>query len=373
MICAGCTLLMFITIGLTTTTFSVYLPYIIDSDNLTNTQISLINTIRSLSSLCALFIVDWYYRSGRIRMGAVASVVAVALSFAIFGLSKDFFGYCIGSIISGAAYSLGGMVPTAILINRWFGNDWGTALGICAAGTGVCAIIIPPLVAGMIDSLGLHQVFFIEALTILLLSVLLLLILRENPHQSEPHQFREESIRGESKQKVKVPIAVPRAYFIAVMFAMMLLGAASDPAYVHISVLYDTEGYDLGTITFLLSLASILTIGMICCSLAPKQNMLCAYVAMICVGIGLSTPTVGLSIWAYDMSGLDGYTRTIKKFQIFNSIGKVIFCSVPGIIADLTGSYAIAYVIFTAFSLTILVILQFTYARCIIPARASVE
>jgi len=74
-----------------------------------------------------------------------------------------------------------------------------------------------------------------------------------------------------------------------------------------------------------------------------------AYAGMIGIGMGASVVTVGISSWAFDMSGAAGYPKTLKQFQIFNELGKVLFYTAPGVVADLTGSYVMTYALFAFF------------------------
>ncbi|MBQ8263796.1 MAG: hypothetical protein IJY96_03340, partial [Oscillospiraceae bacterium] len=60
LVCVGCTLLLFCNVGLTTSSFSVYQPYLIGIIGLSNTQASMVITVRTLFSLLGVFAVQKY-------------------------------------------------------------------------------------------------------------------------------------------------------------------------------------------------------------------------------------------------------------------------------------------------------------------------
>ena len=74
-----------------------------------------------------------------------------------------------------------------------------------------------------------------------------------------------------------------------------------------------------------------------------------------------SLNTVGVTIWAADLSTPERYGRTIRLFQSAYGAGCVLISFLPGAIADLTGSYAPAYGLFAGLLAFSLAVLQSTY------------
>ena len=60
--CAGCTLMLFVTCGLAFNVFSAAQPYVLAQNGFTNTQTSMINTIRALSYLGCMFAAPLFFR-----------------------------------------------------------------------------------------------------------------------------------------------------------------------------------------------------------------------------------------------------------------------------------------------------------------------
>lgn len=61
--------------------------------------------------------------------------------------------------------------------------------------------------------------------------------------------------------------------------------------------------------------------------------------------MGIPFSTVGVSVFAKDMSSGNAYEKVVKYFQVATKIGALLIGPLPGMIADLTGSYAPAYLL----------------------------
>ena len=82
---------------------------------------------------------------------------------------------------------------------------------------------------------------------------------------------------------------------------------------------------------------------------------------MILSGLGLPLSAVSQPIWARDLWGEEGYERGLKWIQSIYALGIFLMGTVPGALADRTGSYVPAYVLFWALLLLSLVLLGYVY------------
>ena len=84
---------------------------------------------------------------------------------------------------------------------------------------------------------------------------------------------------------------------------------------------------------------------------------------MLALNIGIPISTVGMSIWAHDLSDGVHYARNLKWFQMSYAVGGIAFSALPGALADLTGSYVPAYVIFAVMMAVSVLLVQVSYLR----------
>ena len=267
-VCLGCTLALLVCGGLCINAFSV-------------TQTSMITTACSVTFLLCMFVVNTYYDKLGYRAGLTLAVLLGVGSFVLFAEARTIPGY----YLAGVSYGLGAMLPASILMLRWFSSRRGTAIGICAAGTGISAVVFSPILSALIERFSLRVCFYFEALVSLLAAGLVFLLIRESPEACglAPYGTREEAF---SSEKQKLSIHPSRLRWAMLYLGVILIGSIASPGFAHMMILFTSSGF---------------------------------------------------------------------------SGAQVVFSFMPGAIADLTGSYAPAYIVFTLFAIFTLAVVQSTY------------
>lgn len=380
-ICAGCTLLLFCTVGLTTSSFSVYQPYLISIIGLSNTQASTVITVRTLSSLLGVFMVQKYINLVGLRRSMITMNLLAAVSFFIFGFANSFLSCCAAAALLGFCYGLGGTVCVSIALKRVFSSHQALALGISSAGTGLATIVWPPVATALISSFSLRHALWFEAAFLLLASVLTFFLIGPEVNK-RPDALKQSDMNAPRS-------ALEKKRLVIVCCASFLIGAMGNTGWNHLSVLYSTEGADAITVSRLIScvglsltvgkvlfgevtdrlggrrsaicFCSILVIGEVLACFAGLLNMPIALLSMLCMGLGLPISTVGFSSMAADLSTPGHYPSTLRYFQVSYMIGSFVTGPTPGIIADHCGSYIPAYYILSAFALINLALVTLAY------------
>lgn len=403
-ICFAGALLIFISMGVVSNGFAIFLPYIREEFGLTNAQTSTLVTVRLIMNFVSLIFIGFYYDRLNIRLGATVSVGFAVIGFFVYSFAKGYAGFIIGSAIAGLTYGLGSMVPASILMNRWFFRHKALAISICSAGSGIGSILVPPVITGLLSAMSLAQVFRLMAVFILVCMVVIFLIIRNDPRElglSRYGESREElsalaaSLGKATPSKGKIPATV----MVIACVSCLLMGAQGNPGMSHIPVLYNSAGFTTVFCAALLSIIGIaLTVGKIFlgeltdkvgsfkstiafCSLLVAGNLMCslagvagnmdgssgAVLAMASVsvlGLGYSVSTIGPSLWAGYLASETDYARVLRSFQLNYAFGALIMGSVPGILADaFGGSYVPAFAVFTALSLVASVLMVTAYRK----------
>lgn len=380
-VCIGCTLLLFCTVGLTTSSFSVYQPYLISIVGLSNTQASTVITVRSLSSLLGIIFVQKYINLTGLRRGMTIMSLLAAISFFIFGLADNFISCCAAAAMLGLCYGLGGTVSVSIAIKRVFSSHQTLALGICSAGTGVATIVCPPIATAIISAFSLRHALWAEGLFLLIATAVSFSLIGPAVN-NRPPELKQSDISAPRSPK-------ERKSFIIVCTAAFLIGTMGNTGWNHLSVLYSTEGANPITVSRLISFiglaltagkilygefadrmggkktalcfCGVLILGEICACFAGKLIMPIALLSMLCMGLGLPISTVGFSSMAADLSTPGHYPSSMRSFQLWYMIGTFVTGPIPGIIADRTGSYVPFYYILSAFAAITLALVFWAY------------
>lgn len=388
LVCLGGALTLLSTVGLGVNVFAVYQPEIIALRHFTNAQGSLITTVRSLFILIALLTVNRVCARLGLRRSMTLGVVLIALSCFCFGAARAFWQYCVAAAFTGLGYCYGGMVPLSLLIGRWFRLRRNLALGLASAGSGVASIAASPLLARVMEKQGLQAAFWWEGAVLIVLAAAVWLLVR-----SDPAQLGLEPLGG-AAPKTDAPhsgsSSGPPAY-LAAMAAGFLIGGVGGPGFSHLTVHYATLGYAPLFLAGLVSASGVcICVGKVLCGQiydrwgAAAGDSYCylgvmAGTALCCLpagdgpllpvlavglfSLGLPISAVSPSVWAADLAGPGDFPRAVQAINLAYTVGVILFGPVPGLLADRTGSYVPAYLLFAALLTLAIVLVRMAYVR----------
>ena len=387
-VCLGCALTLLVGGGLCSNAFSVMQPYILAQNGFTNTQTSMLLTVRSVTQLLSMFVVNQYYKKLGYRVGMTVSVLFASASFALYAAAKTLGAYFLASAVCGLAVGFGSMVPATVLVMRWFASHRAMAIGLCSAGTGVATVAFAPVLTRLVARYSLQACFLFEAGLTLAIGALVFLLIRPSPQSCNCAPYG--TAQKESAQTAALhQIRPSRLRWTALYLTMAFLGAIAAVGFSHMMILYTTGGLDSAQVSLAVSVFGFMLMagkcayGVVCdrlgamrtnwifgamlltglglCVLAKLRSVPLLYLSAVLYGAGVPMNTVGQSIWAADFSPIELVSRRVQQFQLCYALGSLVFSFMPGLFADLTGSYAPAYAVFFAFGVFALATVQSTY------------
>lgn len=405
-VCGVCTLLLFITMGTASNGLSVFMPYIMKDFGLTNAQTSSLVTLRCTFAFVSMLLIGHYYDRVGYRLGTSLAALCCCAAYVIYSFAGTYLQFCVGASVAGISYGLGSMIPVAILMNRWFVSHRSLAIGICSAGSSLAIIVLPPVLTGIILRFSLRTAFLFTAGYVLLSSVLIFALIREKPLDKglEPlggdrasvlaaYRARREAGEGANagtgesdsadgsavsgaRQSLSESAADTLSLrgWILMGIVCVTMGALANPGFMHLTVLYTSEGFGPMTVALVISVAGIVMTAfkVVCGETADRlggfrssslffgifflSNLLCclaflrsiplALVAAVLFGMGCPISTVGIPIWAGDLVSQEHYADVLRRLQLIYAAGAMLFATMPGIIADHLGSYVPVYGLF---------------------------
>ena len=415
--CFCSVLMLFVNMGVLSTAFSVYFPYIREMKGFSNTQVFLLTTMRQIFAMIVMTQSDRYFRALDIKKGSLVTFLVAAAAFGILAFTPDARLYFLATSLFGVAYGLGGMIPASILLRRWYPQHSGTAIGIAAAGSGLAGMIIPVLATRMVEGYGLSAAFAAQGAVILLLCIPLLLFVKDHPAEEEMAEERSREGAKDTERTLKeakaaecgreeVETAVGgssgnRSGAISddfrltdhprLLIGMVLMGLLAFQPAAGFSMLFRTSGYEMGKVALLVSamgfflIPSKILVGRFadrfggkrmlrdCTILVAAMMFLFSltaflpypvlFLVLLVYAVGISESSVGISVIAGDYASPAAYPRALKSCQFFYALGGLLFSTVNGMVADLTGSYAPAYVFYALAGLVMLAVLLPDYPK----------
>ena len=175
------------------------------------------------------------------------------------------------------------------------------------------------------------------------------------------------------------------------MAAGFLIGGIGGPGYSHLTVHYATLGYAPLFLAGLVSASGVciclgkvlcgqiydrwgslagdgycyltVTAGTLLCCLPVRESPLVPVLAVGLFSLGLPISTVSPSVWAAELTGPEDFPRAVQAINLAYTVGVILFGPVPGLLADRTGSYAPAYLLFAALLTLAVALVRLAYAR----------
>ena len=225
----------------------------------------------------------------------------------------------------------------------------------------------------------------------LVCAVLVFLLIRESPEKLSLSAYGAEDgcAPAEPGAQPDTPLTpLPRRRLLPLWLAAGLLGAVASPGPTHLMILYTTAGMAAHAAALAVSLfgvalmvgkcvygtacdrfggyrmgwlfGAILCGGLVLCALADTKIAVIMFAAVVLYGLGVPLSTVGLAVWAADFGGEARVAQLVQQLQLSYAIGSLLLSTMPGMIADRTGSYAPAYLVLLACSVVSILAVQRT-------------
>ena len=391
----GCGMVVFYTVGLAFNCISLYLNPLMDVLAINNTLRSSMTMFYQSGSVIALLMVGKVIDKIGSRRSILYFSLFMAIGYVILGITKSLMLAYVGMLIIGIGYGLCGLVPVTYMLTNWFNEKRGLAIGIAMCGSGVATLFAPTLVNMVISSLGVKAAFFIQACLITVFAFASFAILRDFPEEKglKPYGDNSEENEGkaEEKKNIRFGEALKDRSFLLLSLTLLIMGIMISPFIQHLSPVISQSGYSQTIASTVVSMYGIIMIigkplfGTVMDKFGVmKANTyafallllatvfgtmldgtnICAYLIPVCMGIG-SAPlvTVALPVWTSTLFGKKGVGNLFAMLKMVYTVGGIIGASIPGIIFDNKGSYALLFKLYFVIAITSYCLLTYIFIR----------
>lgn len=388
-----CFLILFVNQGLTATSFNVFQTYIVAMPGVGDLGGAFMLTVRTFVSLLAVLVVGAYYRRVSLRMGVTLAMLTTAAGFFVYGLADGLPLLCLGSVLTGIGYGFGGLVATTMIVGNWFRGHIGTVVGVVGMGSGVSSVVMPLIVAEIVEYGSLSLAFFVEGAVALVLGVVVAILLRSKPEDAGLEPIHEQDAYADKRGRKVVlgATTLPTRDKRLMIVAIVLLGGVAIAGNGYFSVLLTSSGVALtvaAALTGVLGLAltlsklacgwvldlagskrgslaffAMLLAGLVLCFLVGAGGDIDAFFAAVLFGVGIAIAGTGVSVWALELSSPVHRLKLVRDFQVAYAFGGFAFNMMPGVVANATGSYALSYLVLAGCSVVCMALVGVVYRR----------
>ena len=375
--CVGACILQLCIVGLSINSFTVYLPYLLHRCGLSNTESANILLVRNCVAFACLFFVGKVYEKLELRLGIGLAFVCSAGGMILYSAAQNFWQLAAGAVMAGMGYGLGGMYPVSVLLHRWFRIHEPIALGICTACTGLAVIFGSPLITAISETYGVQMTLLAHGVMLVVSAVVSFIIIRNWPENVEHRKV----VKKERKRSFS---------FTWMHVASLCIGVSGNAAFQFLGMHFSNLGlssYEVASVISVVGTALMISkflyggsvdhfgtrrtnmvfmfisiAGLILCCLCGDDYKM-AMLSMILYGLGLAYPTIGLTVYAEDLCSVEEFEDKVREYQMCYTLGSLTFSPIVGILADLTGSYVLFYLIAAALGIVALAIIEQNYKR----------
>ena len=210
-------------------------------------SLSIYFSISSLATMLALPLAGKLNERFGIRAMILAATLLQTVSFAALGLMDSVWGWYVLSVPMGVGGAILVNLAGPLLINRWFRDKAGMALGILMACVGVFGAVIQPLVLNAISGIGWRRTYFLLGGGIALVLLLVTLVFIRNSPESKGLEPYGADKAVAAKTAAQAQAGVPKARAIrSSAFVLLLLFMVAITAFGAFSQHLATYGRSLG-------------------------------------------------------------------------------------------------------------------------------
>ena len=298
--------------------------------------------------------------------GTITGIGLIAMS-----TSTSLIQFYIAAFFVGFATPAASMLPTSIIINNWFVEKKGLAMGIAMSFSGVSAAILSPIVVRVIGHGGWSYGYILLGLTSLVLTIpAAFFIIKERPadvgltaygaQELEPGRQDFPEVTGVSSK-----VALKSGAFFGIAAATLLVGFSASGFSAHVPAHLANKNFPLimiGSIMSILMIGLIVskigagwlndrigtsmvsTITLVCAGagfflLTIADNYAIAIAACALYSAGLAYTTVFYPLLTSKMFGTRDFNSIYPFMSALNFVGYAAGAPLFGIIFDKTGSY----------------------------------
>ncbi len=375
-IVGACCLIMAATMGIITNCNSLFIRPVSEELGVSRQSISLMVSLQSFGTmLSSLFAGRIFSGRNTVKVMRIAILVMTVFYF-LNSFAKSVRLLYVTYLVNGIMLALVTTLPVSFLINSWFLDRTGYALGLASMGSGIGGALFNSLAGRIMESMGWRNTYRILALFILLIAVpCVFLVLKGDPAQMGEKPYTEErgnrgkqdtELTGYTFQEAK---KTPLFWILCVL--AVVIGICLNSMYSTVSPHLQDKGYSLvfsanilSACMLVMAAGKILT-GRIFDRFGAKTGFFFACIALTAATAGMRfctfRPALALIIAGvgfgcifgavvYPLSvplifGKRDYRRIIAPCSALFSFGGIIGPVFAGRIYDMTGAYDLCYTI----------------------------
>jgi MFS family permease len=353
-------------------TVPVFLPVLVKQFGWSRARVSMLPSVLAASAGLGYVIVGWLLDRVAARYVMVLGALIAGLAFIGASRANSFAPMIVAYALLGLGISGATLIPASFVVANWFEARRGLAMGIVAAGASAGGMLMTVFAVHTIGRWGWRVTYIGLALPIFLILVpLLVSVVRNRPAESHTHSV---SPSGAELEGFETGEALRTRSFWMIMVAQFCFSLSVSGVVVHLVAYLIEVGYSAGSAALIMGfIFGLNAAGKICIGsfadavgarMALFANFLLEAIALLLalrvrnvavlvifvpiLGSVLGAPIALVPLLIAESTGLKRFGSVSGLVGIASTFGAILGPIIVGRIFDMTASYAIALILFSA-------------------------
>ncbi|MBR2845890.1 MAG: MFS transporter [Solobacterium sp.] len=371
-----CCLVMATTMGIITNCNSLFIRPVAEELGISRQTISLMISLQSLGTMIASLFTGRIFNGRNTITVMKTAVIVMTAAYFLNSFAGSIFLLYVTYFINGIMLALVTTLPISFLINNWFIDRTGYALGLASMGSGFGGAFFNTLAGHIMNGAGWRNTYRVLALFILVIAVpCVFLVLKLRPEELGEEPYREHQQKETDAKQELTGYTAAEAQKLPVLWILyalaVIIGICLNSMYTTVSPHLQDKGYSLVFSANVLSTCMLvmaggkIMIGRIFDRYGAKAGFFCACAALTAATVGMRfctfTPALALIVAGVGFGCIFGavvypltvplvfgkkdYRAIIGPASALFSLGGIIGPLFAGKVYDMTGSYDLCYTI----------------------------
>ena len=371
---AACCIVMGTAMGIVANCSSLFIKPISEDLNYSRSAVSFILSVFSAGNMVASLLAGKIFTEDNIVKVMKIAIIILVLAYFGYSLSTSLAVFYLLAAITSICETIVTVLPITFILNNWFYEKGGIALGLASMGSGIGAAIFNALAGRWITQFGWRYTFMILAAFVAVLAIpciFFVIKLRPadmglTPYGTAPNRSQHQNTKEDiSVQTKKSPV------FWALAVSAALIGVCMNVMYNSISPHLTDIGYSLTFSANLLSIGMValaagklllgrlfdrlgvkVTFFIACFSLFASliglllsRHMLALPLIVLGIGLGSSFGAVCFPLTVPAVFGKKDYRSILGIISAIQAMGGAMAPTVAGFVFDQFGSYNPAFIV----------------------------
>ena len=382
-------------VGILNSCFGVFVRPVTESLGFSRGEFTVYGSISILVSVVLMPFYGTLFKRFGFRRIAIVSAIICGLAFIGNSMASQLWQFYIFALLIGLFINGFGIMSIGILINKWFSDAKGLALGIAFSGSGLLAAILIPLSNRFIELHGWRWTFqFLGAVSLFVLVPVIWFIVKDKPEDIglEPYRSSKNQEKdAQSSNNLNAGLTREQAFrtpsFWLLIAAVTGIALSQAGPHVHTVAFLSDIGYSTAFVSIITSAYMLLLtgskviIGLLfdrlgslkgsvliggSCVLFPILALFASFPVVpwfyaLFLSLASSGSTILGTVLTINYFGRKDFPRIYSIVSVFIYIGVAVSSPVLGVIHDVTGGYSFAWLLIIGMGIAVCISLLGAY------------